>query len=224
MRKIIKINEKLCDGCGLCANACHEGAIIIKNGKAKLISESYCDGLGDCIGECPQGAITFEMKEALPYDEKAVSELKKHKEQKQKQKKETNEPQKERETELMNWPIQLKLAPEKAFYLDKAHLLIAADCAGFASPNLHQNHIKDRICLVGCPKLDDPALYVNKIATIIKQNEIKEIDILYMEVPCCSALVRIVKKSIELSGEEVTLQTTKISMKGKILEIIQNPK
>ena len=228
MRKIIKINEEKCDGCGLCANACHEGAIAIIGGKAKLISDSYCDGLGDCIGECPQGAISFEMREAASYDEKAVAELKKKKKQKTLILKAAEIPEavadSVTDSELINWPLQIKLAPEKAPYFEGTEILVAADCAGFAAPDLHKTHIQGKVCLIGCPKLDEKAPYVEKLKNIIILNDVKEITVLYMEVPCCSALVMLLKKAIELSGREVTLTATKISMKGKIIKTEQNSK
>jgi ferredoxin len=247
-RKIIKINEDKCDGCGLCAQACHEGAIVMENGKARLASDSYCDGLGDCIGECPRGAITFEVREAAPYDEEAVKArmaareaaspspcsggapkmsgcpgkmARSLKTPKQKGVQVQAAPSAKQESELMNWPVQLALAPVNAPYLNGAHLLIAADCTGFAYPSFHRDLLPGKVCLVGCPKLDEVEPYIEKIAQIIKQNGIGEIDVVYMEVPCCGGLVRLVDEAVKRAGEPIILKLTKISLQGKILEIKQ---
>ena len=241
MRKIIKIDEEKCDGCGLCADACHEGAIIIENGKAKLISDSYCDGLGDCIGECPQGAISFEMREAAAYDEAAVkarmaarkkepcsgtlpcgcpgSMAKELKSDKPVQKEEKTSCR--QESELRNWPVQLSLVPVQAPYLEGAKLLLAADCTAFACPNFHKDLLPGKVCLVGCPKLDEVEPYIEKLAQIIKLNDIEEIDVAYMEVPCCGGLVKLVDTAVKKSGEAVTLKLIKLSMTGKFLEVRQ---
>lgn len=238
MRKIIKIDEEKCDGCGLCAEACHEGAIVIENGKAKLASESYCDGLGDCIGECPRGAISFETREAEPYDEAAVKarmaqraaahdgplpcgcpgtmarELKKS-EPAQAHAEKCCTPQ---QSELRNWPVQLRLVPTQAPYLQGAHLLIAADCTAFSYPQFHADLLPGKICLVGCPKLDEVEPYIQKLSEIIQLNGIKKIDVAYMEVPCCGGLVRLVEEAISKSGASVTLKLIKLSLDGKMLE------
>lgn len=242
MRKIIKIDESKCDGCGLCAGACHEGAIAIVDGKARLISDSYCDGLGDCIGECPQGAISFEMREAAPYDEAAVKERMSARQKaaaaeeklpcgcpgtmarqlKTDAAKPAGEAKKERraqESELRNWPVQLKLVPVQAPYLEGAELLVAADCTAFAYPGFHSDILPGKVCLVGCPKLDDADSYVGKLAEIIKLNKVPQIDVAYMEVPCCGGLVKLVEKAIIQSSEAVTLNLIKISLDGKILEM-----
>lgn len=244
-RKIIKIDEDKCDGCGLCAEACHEGAIVIENGKAKLVSDSYCDGLGDCIGECPRGAITFEVREADPYDEEAVKAriaarkgaspckpaggcpgkmarlLKTPRAKAGGAPCEAEAPAGRHQSELSNWPVQLALAPVNAPYLDGAHLLIAADCTGFAYPNFHSDFLPGKICLVGCPKLDEVEPYIEKLSEIIVQNSISEIDVVYMEVPCCGGLVRLVGEAIERSGAAITLKLTKISLQGKVIEVKQ---
>ena len=237
MRKIIKIDESRCDGCGICAEACHEGAIIVEDGKAKLVSETYCDGLGDCIGECPQGAISFEMREAAAYDEAAVKartsaekasssedklpcgcpgsmakELKSAKSDPQRQKEAAMQ-----ESELTNWPVQLKLVPVQAPYLAGAHLLIAADCTAFACPNFHRDLLADKVCLVGCPKLDEVEPYIDKLVQIIKLHGIEEIDVAYMEVPCCGGLVRLVEEAVAKSGTSVTLKLVKLALNGKFL-------
>ena len=238
MRKIIKIDEEKCDGCGLCADACHEGAIVIENGKAKLISDSYCDGLGDCIGECPQGAISFEMREAAAYDEAAVkarmaarkkepcsgtlpcgcpgSMAKELKSDKPVQKEEKTSCR--QESELRNWPVQLSLVPVQAPYLEGAKLLLAADCTAFACPNFHKDLLPGKVCLVGCPKLDEVEPYIEKLAQIIKLNGIEEIDVAYMEVPCCGGLELAAKKALQASGKFIPWQIVTISLDGKIWE------
>lgn len=247
MRKIIKIEESKCDGCGLCAQACHEGAIVMENNKAKLVSDSYCDGLGDCIGECPRGAISFEMREAALYDEAAVKarmatrktnvahdaplpcgcpgsmarELKKREAQKSADAQQAcacSVPA----SELRNWPVQIKLVPTEAPYLGGAHLLIAADCTAFAYPNFHARLLPGKVCLVGCPKLDDMEQYIEKLSQIIRRNGISKIDVAYMEVPCCGGLVRLVEDAIARSGAAVTLKLIKLSLDGKRLEAKAN--
>lgn len=241
MRKIIKIDESKCDGCGICANACHEGAITIEDGKARLISDSYCDGLGDCIGECPRGAISFEMREASSYDEAAVKARMAAAEKKAGSKtlpcgcpgtmarelKADKPAQKEEKTscvqdsELRNWPVQLSLVPVQAPYLEGAKLLIAADCTAFACPNFHKDLLLGKICLVGCPKLDDAEPYIEKLTQIIKLNGIKEIDVAYMEVPCCGGLVRIVEEAVRKADAAVSLKLVKLALNGKTLEVRQ---
>lgn len=242
MRKIIKIDEEKCDGCGICADACHEGAIVIENGKAKLVNDSYCDGLGDCIGECPRGAISFETRKADAYDEVAVKErmaarkkepcsgdtlacgcpgtmakeLKPNKPVQKEEKALSNQ-----ESELLNWPVQLALVPEQAPYLQGAKLLIAADCTAFACPNFHKDLLPGKVCLVGCPKLDEVEPYIEKLSQIIKLNGIKEIDVAYMEVPCCGGLVKLVDTAVKRSGAAVTLKLIKLSLTGKFLEVRQ---
>lgn len=245
MRRVIKIDESKCDGCGICAEACHEGAIVIEEGKARLVSDSYCDGLGDCIGECPQGAISFEMREAAAYDEAAVkariaSRLSNSKgiapESGEKlpcgcpgsmarQLKTAAAPcstakpeQCAQQSELSNWPVQIKLVPVQAPYLEGAELLIAADCTAFAYPNFHRDLLPGKVCLVGCPKLDDADFYADKIAQIISLNKVSQIYVAYMEVPCCGGIVKLVERAITQSGEAVTLNLTKLSLDGNILE------
>lgn len=241
MRKIIKIDDSKCDGCGLCAKACHEGAIAIIDGKAKLISDSYCDGLGDCIGECPRGAISFETREASPYDAAAVKErmasgaktaahdgqlpcgcpgtmARQLKAAGVKPVTETKEVCAEQESELRNWPIQIQLVPVQAPYLEGAGLLIAADCTAFSYPDFHRGLLSGKVCLIGCPKLDDAGSYIEKITRIISLNKTPQIDVAYMEVPCCGGLVKLVEEAITRSGESVILNLVKLSLDGKILE------
>lgn len=244
MRKIIKIDEEKCDGCGQCVDACHEGAIVMENGKAKLVSDSYCDGLGDCIGECPRGAISFEMREAAAYDEVAVKArmaakkkepcsgtlpcgcpgtmaqgLKPNKPLQDKPVQKGGETSCIQESELLNWPVQLSLVPVQAPYLEGAKLLIAADCTAFACPNFHKDLLPGKVCLIGCPKLDEVEPYIEKLAQIIKLNNIEEIDVAYMEVPCCGGLIKLVDRAVKDSGAAVTLKLIKLSLKGKFLEV-----
>lgn len=244
-RRMIKIDAAKCDGCGICAEACHEGAIVLRDGKAELVGDSFCDGLGDCLGECPRGAISFEMREAAPYDEAAVRERMSDKRRVTENAEEKlpcgcpgtmarrlktaaakpHEGAKQgqcgdaRQSELSNWPVQIKLVPVQAPYLLGAELLIAADCTAFAYPDFHAQLLPGKICLIGCPKLDETELYVEKISQIIKLNKTAQVDVAYMEVPCCGGLVKLVEKAIEESGEAVTLNLIKLSLDGKILEM-----
>lgn len=202
IRKIIKINEEKCNGCGACAQACHEGAIEMVGGKAKLTREDYCDGLGDCLPECPCGAITFEEREAPAYDEAAVLAAKQ---------------KKVRESQLGQWPCQIKLVPVNAPYFHQANLLIAADCTAFAYANIHHQYMKGKITLIGCPKLD-AVDYSEKLTEIIEKNDIKSITILRMEVPCCGGLEAAVKKALQDSGKMLPWRVDIVSIDGKILE------
>lgn len=202
IRKIIKINEEKCNGCGACAKACHEGAIEMVGGKAKLTREDYCDGLGDCLPECPCGAITFEEREAPAYDEAAVLAAKQ---------------KKVRESQLGQWPCQIKLVPVNAPYFHQANLLIAADCTAFAYANIHHQYMKGKITLIGCPKLD-AVDYSEKLTEIIEKNDIKSITILRMEVPCCGGLEAAVKKALQDSGKMLPWRVDIVSIDGKILE------
>lgn len=231
VRKIIKINEALCNGCGACAAACHEGAIGMVNGKAKLLREDYCDGLGDCLPACPTGAITFEEREAPAYDEAAVLASKSKK---------TpplpcgcpgsNSTTIHRETaacsiaspqaltsQLSQWPVQIKLVPVNAPYFDNANLLIAADCTAFAYGNFHQEFIRNHITLIGCPKLDEGD-YSEKLTQIIANNNIKSVTIVRMEVPCCGGIENAVKQALMSSGKFIPWHVVTISTDGKILD------
>lgn len=232
-RKIIKIDEEKCNGCGLCAQACHEGAIQIIDGKAKLVSESYCDGLGDCIGKCPQEAIFFEEREAAPYDEDAVkrhmarcpgsmsTDLRKtstsSRIEKASEKKLKTDLQK---SQLGNWPVQIRLVPINAPYLHHANLIIAADCTAYAFADFHRQFLleENSVCLIGCPKLDDAQAYIDKISQLIVANEPKSISAIYMEVPCCGGLVRLISHAIEHAKVNITLKLIKISIGGKIID------
>ena len=208
LRKIIKIDQEKCNGCGLCASACHEGAIEIVNGKASLTREDYCDGLGDCLPACPVNAISFEMREAPSYNEKAVLEAKAKKERKTT----TNI-----ESELTTWPVQIKLVPVNAPFFNGSDLLIAADCTAFSYANIHTNFMRGRVTLIGCPKLDSVD-YAEKLTDIIKNNDIKSIHVLRMQVPCCGGVDYAVKRAINQSGKNLSYSVTIISTDGKILD------
>lgn len=237
IRKIIKINEDRCNGCGLCVSACHEGAIGMVEGKAKLLRDDYCDGLGNCLPACPTGAITFEEREAAAFDEAAV---KVNMEQKEKEKQPLNlpcgcpgthskklnrmEPEiKEVErnvgvrTHLNQWPVQIKLVPPNAGYFQNANLLIAADCTAFSYGNFHSEFMKNKITLIGCPKLDEGD-YSEKLTAILKMNEIKSVTVVRMEVPCCGGIENAVKTALKNSGKLIPWQVVVISTDGKILE------
>ena len=199
IRKIIQIDESKCNGCGLCAKACHEGAIGITGGKAKLLRDDYCDGLGDCLPQCPTGAITFVEREAAAYDEKAVME------------------NKSRISQLRQWPVQIKLVPVNAPYFDGADLLIAADCTAYAYSSFHQDFIRGKVTLIGCPKLDSVD-YSEKLTEIISENNIKSLTIVRMEVPCCGGIRNAAVTALKSSGKMIPWQVVTISTDGKILD------
>ncbi|SHH91716.1 4Fe-4S dicluster domain-containing protein [Sporobacter termitidis DSM 10068] len=229
IRKIIKIDEDKCTGCGLCASACHEGAIKMVDGKAKLTREDYCDGLGDCLPACPTGAITFEEREAPAYDHAAVMASKTEKKEappcgcpgsnakKLERESRADAPSAAVDSELMQWPVQIKLVPVNAPYFDNANLLIAADCTAFAYGDFHRKFIKNHVTLIGCPKLDEGD-YAEKLTEIIKRNNIKSVKIVRMEVPCCGGLEYAVKRALQNSGKFIPWSVTVISTDGKILE------
>ena len=202
IRKIIQIDEEKCNGCGACAAACHEGAIGMVNGKAKLLRDDYCDGLGDCLPACPTDAIHFVEREAEAYDHEAVM---KNKEEKMKP-----------GGRLTQWPVQIKLAPVKAPYFDGAKLLIAADCTAYAYAGFHERFIKDHITLVGCPKLD-AVDYAEKLTEIIRENEISSVTVVRMEVPCCGGLEHAVKTALKDSGKLIPWSVAVISTDGKVI-------
>lgn len=240
-RRIIEIDEEKCNGCGACAAACHEGAIAIVDGKAKLTRDDYCDGLGDCLPTCPTGAITFVEREALAYDEKAVLENKEKKMQEkmqnegmtlpcgcpgtQSRKIERNECELENEqpanqvsvSRLSQWPVQIKLVPMAAPYFSGAKLLIAADCTAYAYAAFHEKFIKGHITLVGCPKLDNVD-YSEKLTEIIRNNDIKSVTVVRMEVPCCGGLEQAAKNALQNSGKFIPWQVVTISTDGRILD------
>lgn len=232
IRKIIKIDTEKCNGCGACANACHEGAIGMVNGKAVLLREDYCDGLGDCLPACPTGAISFEEREAASYNEEAVKEHLAHKasafhscpgsmskaiNHNQSNAPSTNQNISSCESQLSQWPVQIKLAPVKAPYFDGCKLLVAADCTAFAYGSFHNDFIKGHITLIGCPKLD-MVDYSEKLTEIIKQNDIKSVKIVRMEVPCCGGIENAVKKALMDSGKFIPWSVVTISTDGKIID------
>ena len=197
IRRIIIIDENKCNGCGLCADACHEGAIGIVDGKAKLLREDYCDGLGDCLPACPMNAISFEQREAPAYNEAAVLAAKKAK-----------------SLQLRNFPVQIKLAPVNAPWFEDADLLIAADCTAFAYPDFHRDFIRGKVVLIGCPKLDD-VNYAEKLTDIFKYNNIRSITVTRMTVPCCGGLTMAVKNAIAASGKDIPLNIVTIRPDGQ---------
>lgn len=237
MRKIIKIDEGKCNGCGLCVEACHEEAIGMVNGKAKLLRDDYCDGLGDCLPTCPTNAISFEYREAAEYDEAAV---KANMEAKKAQKKTlacgcpgsqsksinrevsnstsiSNDIVEIKGSQLNQWPVQIKLVPTNASYLKNASLLIAADCTAYAYGNFHNKFMKNKVTLIGCPKLDEVD-YAKKLTEILKENDIKNIVVTRMEVPCCGGIVSAVKTALQNSGKMIPWQIVTISVDGKIVD------
>ncbi len=231
VRKIIKIDEEKCNGCGACAAACHEGAIEMINGKAKLTREDYCDGLGDCLPACPMDAITFEEREAPAYDEEAVRQAKMKKfgvkqpcgcpgTQSQAIKRETTASLGKTTpvtSQLSQWPCQIKLVPVNAPYFEDANLLIAADCTAFAYGNFHNEFIRKHITLIGCPKLDEGD-YAEKLTQIIANNNIKSVKVVRMEVPCCGGIENAVKRALQASGKFIPWQVVTVSTDGRIIE------
>ena len=231
IRNIVHIDEEKCNGCGLCAEACHEGAIEMRDGKARLIREDYCDGLGDCLPACPAGAITIEKREAAAYDEAAVQA---------RQAATSPEPlacgcpgtQARRirhedvpspanaayhvQSRLSQWPVQMQLVAPRAPYFDGAHLLVAADCTAYAYGDFHERFIKGRVTLVGCPKLD-PVDYTDKLTAILRDNDIRSLTIVRMEVPCCGGLENAAKTALQRSGKFIPWQVVTISTDGEIL-------
>ena len=239
-RNIISIDEEKCNGCGLCVSACHEGALQMIDGKAKLVSESYCDGLGNCLPECPTGAIKIEEREAAEFDEVAVQ---KHMDNNKKVEqpappktlacgcpgthsktieRKTEAPAQvvaqETQSELRQWPVQIKLVPANAPYFNNANLLIAADCAAYSYANFHQTFMKNKITIIGCPKLDEGD-YADKLTDILMMNEIKSVSVVRMEVPCCGGIVSAVKNALQRSGKMIPWNVVTIGTDGNIIEI-----
>ena len=230
IRKIIKINEEKCNGCGACAAACHEGAIDMIDGKARLMREDYCDGLGDCLPACPTGAISFEEREAPAYDEKAVLRAKQKAAtplpcgcpgtQSKALRREATAPvgrTSDVPSLLLQWPCQIKLVPINAPYFDGANLLIAADCTAYAYGSFHNDFIRNHITLIGCPKLDEGD-YAEKLTQILSNNNIKSVKVVRMEVPCCGGIENAVKRALLASGKFIPWQVITISTDGKILD------
>ena len=232
LRRIIKIDREKCNGCGACAKACHEGAIEMIDGKATLTREDYCDGLGDCLPACPVNAITFEEREAPAYDEAAVLANKAKKAQPlpcgcpgsqaraiQRTETPVQTAAAAPRSQLRQWPVQIKLAPVNAPYFSGAHLLVAADCTAYAYGNFHNDFIKNRVCLVGCPKLD-MVDYADKLTAIIANNDIRSVTCVRMEVPCCGGIEFAAKKAIQNSGKFLPWQVVTISTDGRIVDKI----
>lgn len=228
IRRIIEIDEQKCNGCGACAAACHEGAIGMVNGKAKLMRDDYCDGLGDCLPTCPTGAITFVEREAAAYDEAAVLAAKKHREQTIpcgcpgsevkgiKRKKTAPAAVAVQESQLQQWPVQIRLVPVHAPYFHQAKLLVAADCTAYAYAGFHQEFIREHITLIGCPKLDDTD-YSEKLTEILRQNDIRSVTVVRMEVPCCGGIEHAVKAALWNSGKMIPWNVVTISTDGEII-------
>ena len=234
IRKIIQIDRDKCNGCGLCVQACHEGAIGMVDGKARLLKDDYCDGLGDCLPSCPAGAISFVEREAAAYDEAAVKERMAKKAASSKEPLPCGCPgtaarqfnrnidgggavQYASDSQLLSWPVQIKLVPTKAPYFDQANLLVAADCTAYAYGNFHQEFIRNRITVIGCPKLDSVD-YTEKLTEIIRNNDIKSVMVVRMEVPCCGGIENAVKNALMASGKFIPWQVVTISTDGRILD------
>ena len=235
IRRIIQIDREKCNGCGACAEACHEGAIAMVDGKAELMRDDYCDGLGDCLPACPTGAITFVEREAAAYDEQAVMENKQKKMRKEgmtlpcgcpgsqsRQIKRVEEPHAgaqcaAQESGLSQWPVQIKLVPVNAPYFDSAKLLIAADCTAYAYAAFHERFMRGHITLVGCPKLDGVD-YAEKLTEIIRENDVKSVTVVRMEVPCCGGLERAAVTALKNSGKFIPWQVVTVTLDGRLKE------
>jgi NAD-dependent dihydropyrimidine dehydrogenase PreA subunit len=236
VRNIVKIDKEKCNGCGLCVNACAEGAIKIVDGKARLISETYCDGLGACIGHCPEDAITVETREAADFDEEAT---KKHLAEQQQARTQAdfvcpglmaqqlknnadapdNRPAQAVQSQLRHWPVQLKLLSPNAPCFQNADLLLVADCVPFAMGNFHDMLLKDHSVAVGCPKLDNAEFYIEKLAEILRANKLKSLTVVHMEVPCCFGLTHIAREAVARSGVKMSFEDVTIDLHGKVHKI-----
>ncbi|MFO8082890.1 MAG: 4Fe-4S binding protein [Desulfobacterales bacterium] len=241
MRKIVEIDEELCDGCGNCVPACAEGALVIENGKARVVKDQFCDGLGACLGDCPTGALRIVEREADEFDETAVEEYLSDKEKgrrdgdfiqtgcpsariqtfdipRSEKTMETGHMTPESKSSLGHWPVQIMLVPAKAPFLKGADLLVVADCAPLAYADFHRDFLKGKAVMMGCPKFDNVEAYIDKFAQICQNAGLKSITSVIMEVPCCSALPMIVRKGFEKAGKQIPMEEVVISTKGKILE------
>jgi Fe-S-cluster-containing hydrogenase component 2 len=241
-RRIIEIDDELCDGCGQCVPSCAEGAIQVMDGKARLVAEKYCDGLGACLGECPTGALSIVERETEEFDEKAVEEYLKSKDSKKHEPKVTlpcgcpsaqvqsfirqMAPEEERApvslpgsvSALSHWPVQIRLVPPTAPFLKGAELLVAADCTPFAYPHFHKDFLMGKVVMVGCPKFDDIDDYIQKFTDIFNNADIKSIMVVVIEVPCCQGLPMIVKKAMTLAGKKIPIEQVVISTRGEVLK------
>lgn len=231
LRKIIQIDDEKCNGCGLCAQACHEGAIGMVNGKAKLLRDDYCDGLGDCLPACPTNAISFVTREAAAYDEQAVAKSKEAKADRlpcgcpgthvqsfsRTEAQSAVQTHRESVSRLSQWPVQIKLAPVNAPYFQNAHLLVAADCTAYAYGNFHEEFIRNRVVLIGCPKLDMTD-YAQKLTEIIQNNDIQSVTVVRMEVPCCGGMEVAVRQALEAAGKWIPWQVVTLSVKGERID------
>ena len=240
VRKIIRIDEELCDGCGQCVPSCAEGSIAIVDGKARLVAEQYCDGLGACLGECPQGALSIEERESEEFDEEAVAAYLEEKAGKEdapqephacpsarlvtfapgisKGAAETEGARGDSESKLGHWPVQIRLVPPTAAFLKDADLLVTADCVPVAYPNFHRDFLDGKVVMLGCPKFDNAEAYVEKFTDIFRTARIRTVTVLDMEVPCCSALPAIVRRAMEAAGAAVPMEEITIGTRGTILE------
>jgi NAD-dependent dihydropyrimidine dehydrogenase PreA subunit len=236
LRNIIVIDEEKCNGCGLCAGACAEGAIKIIHGKAKLVSETYCDGLGACIGHCPENAITIKQREAKPFDEEATKEYLQQMKQQQPapficpgmvsaQLRNTAEKSDSAtgdvSSQLTHWPVQLKLVSAHAPYFADVRLLLVADCVPFAVGDFHSRFLRGHSIVVGCPKLDDAHFYIEKLADILRANKLKSLSVVHMEVPCCHGLTRIAQEALAKAGLEMTFEDVTIGLNGGVSKVEQ---
>jgi len=239
-RKVVNIDQEKCNGCGLCVDACHEGAIELVNGKARLVSDVYCDGLGACLGECPQDAIRIEEREAAPFDVEAVKARQQHSAKPPPSgcpgmralsfgadpvagSATPSAPAASAPSQLRQWPVQLHLVPVEAPYWAGADLLISADCVAFAYGDFHGDLLRGRRLVIACPKLDDTSAYVDKLARILALNDIRSVTVAHMEVPCCTGLVRIVSAALDQCGKDVPFATVKVGLRGDVLERQSHP-